>query len=366
MINILLCATDAGGVRNLVPLLPEISRLGVTATFFTRASLLSLVPKNLTGFRLLLSEEAGKDTKATFKSIDPSVLICGTTRHASPDRDFLDFANQAGIHSVAIVDDWFNYKYRFSSGQDQELSGLPAAIALPDEQAVREGIAEGLPAQLCYPTGSPSLAAIWDLGRQWLELPPQLPAELREAGHRPVVTFMSETHALDYGSLPGESGAMGAYIGYTETTVRDLILDVLSGFPCDVFFVEKLHPSVKSADMPRNVPRNVEYHQVRDVPTQELCFHSDAVLGMRSMALLEARLLGGKVVSFQPGLIGADQCSAVRLGMIDGLRSPDSLLAWLRSTLMSPGTQPPMSRPLFARADAARRIVQLASGSKSI
>lgn len=366
MIKILLCATDAGGVRNLAPLFSEIVQLGAKVIFIARSSLLHLLPQNLPEFHLLLAENVGKNIETTFESISPSVVICGTTRHSSLDRDFLSHANQVGTHSVAIVDDWFNYRYRFSTDQGDEFANLPAVIALPDEQAVREAIVEGLPAQLCYPTGSPSLAAIWDLGKHWLELPPQLPSVLQGAGHRPVVTFLSETHALDYGSRPGESGMIGAYIGYTEVMVRDLILDTFSSLSHDVLFVEKPHPSVKSTDMPHGVPCNVEYHQVRDVPTLELCFHSDAVLGMRSMALLEARLLGCNAVSYQPGLIGVEQCSAVRLGMVEGLRSSDSLLAWLRSTLKSSNTQTLLDRPFFARADAARRVVQLATGSKSI
>ena len=360
MSRVLLCATDAGGVRNLTPLLPEIARRGWEMTFVTRSSLLHLFPPRTPAHRLLLLEDVEGNIEPTLASNVPSAVICGTTRHESPDRDFLRCARQAGVRSVAVVDEWYNYLYRFSTSGQHDPSCLPSVIALPDEQAVREAVAEGLPVGLCQATGSPSLAATWERGKQWQVTPPQVPAVLAGARNCPVITFLSETHALDYGRGPGESGLMGAYIGYTETTVRDLILETLSRLPNDVVFVEKPHPSAQEVELPAHIPGNIDYRLARDATTWELCAHSDAVVGMRSIALLEARLLGCNVASFQPGLIGTERCTAVRLGLVPGLRACDELRNWLLVAMKEPGAQVPAKRPFFARADAADRIVQLA------
>ncbi len=361
---VLLCATDAGGVRNLIPLLPGIARRGWEGIFVTRSSLLSLVPSDVLVQRLLLAEDVEGKIEQAFASIGPSAVICGTTCHESADRKFLRYARQAGVRSVAVMDEWYNYFYRFSASGQQDPSCLPSVIALPDDLAVREAVAEGLPSSLCHATGSPSLASIWNKGKLWKEVPPKIPAVLAGAGSHPVITFVSETHALDYGSRPGESGMMGTYIGYTETMVRDLILGTLSSLPHDIVFVEKPHPSVQGVALPDHVPANVDYRLARDAPTLELCAHSDAVVGMRSIALLEARLLGCSAISFQPGLIGAEHCTAVRLGLVPGLRTCDELYSWFRGAMNKSEMQAFLEPPLFAHADAADRVIQLALGDK--
>lgn len=360
MSRVLLCATDAGGVRNLIPLLPEVARRGWEITFVTRSSLLHMFSQRTPAHRLLLVKDVEGKIESTFASISPSAVICGTTRHKSPERDFLRCARQAGVRSVAVVDEWYNYLYRFSTSGQLNPSCLPSVIALPDEQAVREAVAEGLPVGLCQATGSPSLAETWERGKQWQVTPPQAPTVLAGTRNCPVITFLSETYALDYGRRPGESGLMGAYIGYTETTVRDLILETLSHLPSDVVFVEKPHPSAQDVELPARIRGNIDYRLACDTTTWELCAHSEAVVGMRSMALLEARLLGCNVTSFQPGLIGTEQCTAVRLGLVPGLRACDELYNWLLAAMKEPGAQVPAKRPFFARADAADRIVQLA------
>jgi len=362
MSHILFCATDAGGVRNLVPLVSEVTRQGFESNFITRASLLPLFPPGFPRHLILLVEDIQKNFAITFSALQPIAVICGTTRHPSPDREFLNIASQAGVSGVAVMDEWYNYSYRFSTEGKRDC--FPSAIALPDTQAVREAVADGLPIELCHATGSPSLSALWEIGDSWRAIPPKLPSVLEKNHDRLAVVFLSETHALDYGCQPGESGLMGPYIGYTETQVRALILKALSELPQHFLFLEKPHPSALGDESPKSVPNNVEYRLARGEPTLELCFHSDIIIGMRSMALLEARLLGCHVISFQPGLVDAERCTAVRLGLINKLNFCEELVVWLKTVIEKNEVSDVIKQPFFARADAVERVVQLALGDK--
>lgn len=361
MTEVLLCATDAGGVRNLTAVLVELSARNIQATFLTRQKMRGLfTAETARGVKFVdTDDDAAADV---VERTVPAAVICGTTRHASPDREMIRAARAAGVRSVVAVDEWYNYRYRFSDAGTEGGLSLPDAIALPDELAVREAADEGIPEALCHATGSPSLSALVDIRERWRISVPPLPRILSDRRSGPVITFLSETHATDYGASRGASGSMGSYLGYTERTVRETLLAVAGELGRDAVFVDKLHPSDDDDTTPDSIPKNVDYRVSRDAPTLDLCFHSDAIAGMRSMALLEAALLRSNVASFQPGRLGAEQCTAVRLGLVPLIESAEKLLGWLNRTLTADRAALETSRPAFASADAAQRIVDLALG----
>ena len=362
MSNVLLCASEAGGVRNLIPLLVEIARQNAKVTFVTNSILVSLLPPETEAYEILTVEDCMDEMEATVERVDPIAVICGTTCYPnSAELVFLQCARRRGICGVAVVDEWYNYRQRFATGSELRPLVLPDVIALPDERAVREAVSEGLPVERCVAAGSPALADVWEKGERWRVEPPGLPGVLAGTTDRPVFVFMSETHAADNGGALGESGLLGDYLGYTETIVRDVLLELLSGLGEDVVFVEKLHPTAPTSVTPTRVPTNVDFRVARS-ETLELAAHCSAVIGMRSMALLEAKLLGCHVASFQPGLIGAERCTAVRLGLVRSISDRKEMGAWLLAALSSPREQTPSERPYFAHAAAAASIVQLTLG----
>lgn len=327
-----------------------------------RSSMMHFLPLNLPACHFIYTEEMEGKIAQVIEMIKPKAVICGTTRHPSPDREFLYYARLFNVRSVAVLDEWYLYRCRFYSDSEIQSMNFPDVIALPDGRALCEAINEGLPSDRCHATGSPSLSRLWELGEMWRKHPPPVPSVV---GEGITLTFISETHAEDYGRTPGDSGLMGDYIGYTELTVRDSILDVLAGLDKKITFIEKKHPAAKDVLPPGNIPANVDYRVAGDVDTWELCVHSDLVIGMRSMALLEAHLLGCTVVSYQPGLVDDERCAAVRLGLVPGLREPDELINWIEGVVHTPNNSPHLERPWFARADAASRIVDLSLGVAS-
>jgi hypothetical protein len=363
MLSIILCATDAGGARNLAPLVAAAAARGLHPIIFTSQERLGLWGEEISRAELRLVDDLScRELAGLLAAAHPRACICGTTRFASPDRYLVQAARKAGIRSVVVLDEWFNYRLRFADPGTGEFIYLPEAVAVQDLKARDEAAAEGVPGHICHITGSPALAALAGQARRFAAAPPEPPEILKEAANRPVITFLSETHAADYGIGPDAPGRLGPFLGYTEVTVRQAILAVLARRPDPVILVEKLHPAA-AADQGAGVgvPAAVDFRSTRQTDLWSLLWHSQVIIGMRSMALLEANLLGCEAVSFQPGLIGPELCTAVRLGLIPKVERLDDLAAWLAPRLrLQAAPQRIIGQPDFARSDAADRVINLA------
>lgn len=358
--TIMLCATDAGGVRNIVPLIKVIDSRGFTSTMVTSQDMAKSF--NLGDISVVKSNDTDRESMEKLLSdTKPSAIICGTTRYISAERHLISAAGKAGIGSVAVMDEWFNYRVRFED-ETGKLAYLPDAVAVMDELARKEAIDEGIPPELCHVTGSPSLSSLVSQSRKFRDEPPAIPNFLHPDSPRPIITFISETHAADYGSKPGESGPMGPYLGYTESSVREDILKVLGDMCQPCTFVEKLHPSAPEEESIKTPGGGINWIKEKGTDLWALLWHSDAVIGMRSMALLEASILGQSVASYQPRLVGMDYCSAVRLGLVPKISNPSELEQWLRRQLVDSDEKPSTTLRdfTFAPEDAAERVVELA------
>jgi hypothetical protein len=364
MSRVLLCATDAGGARNLAPLLPVFARRAIEPTVITNRACQHLFapPAPSIAKRIIADEIDEAALQSLLEKEQPAAAVCGTSRYASPERALIHLAKRRRLHSIVVLDEWYQYRERFEEENSGELF-FPAAIAVQDDLAKTEASAEDVPREICHVTGSPALADLTRRAERLTNFPPAPPTFLNGDVKKPVITFLSETHAADYGTSPANPGKMGSFLGYTEITVRAAILDVLKKIRQPVIFIEKLHPAAAENDATWRVSESVAWRRVRQTDLWALLWHSDAVIGMRSMALLEAHILGCKAASFQPGLLGPERCTAVRRGLIPKLEGLDELEAWLRSRLAEKRNhQEPriIRRYSFAAPEAAERVVDLA------
>lgn len=356
--KILLCATDAGGIRNIKPLIPICFDAKFNIVLITDKKKLILFDGSHNQVTTLVFSEklTLEDMADLLEQEQPQAIICGTTCFDSPDRFLIPLGKKKGIKTIAVLDEWYNYHYRFENLQTRKLCYLPETIAVQDDLAFNEAIAEGLPSDILTITGSPALSELISKAISLADESVPLPSFLKGSKDKPVVTFISETHAIDYGSLPDTSGLLGPFIGYTEHTVRDTLFKVLGHLNEDVIFVEKFHPATRSQKLNNTISNNVTYHVEKDVNLWDLLFHSDVVIGMRSMALLEASILGCRVVSCQPHLIGSEMCTAVRLGLVPRIDNEQDLLHWITDTLK---TKPTKSKKIHRYPFANERAGQL-------
>jgi len=360
-LRVLACACDAGGAANVAPVCARIAApllVGLVGSHATRPIF------QRQGLKGVIDEQDLCDEKALgllFERTRPNVLLCGTTRHSSADRQLVEFASNLGIPSVCILDEWYCYAMRFRDARGL-MTHLPKAICCPDELALNEAIAEGLPRDNLIVTGSPALSALWTKREAFEAHPPAVPACIRGAP-KPVVLFLSETQSADYGE-DDRGGPLGPFLGYTEDTVAHDLMEILSSIdrPCTV--IEKLHPAADPSRIGSVVTgHTVQWRRVASGPLAELIWHADIAVGMRSMALLESSLLGRPTISYQPGLRPPHGPStAERLGLVRSARFPDELKAWLQSFgFQSPSIRSARARqapPSFAATDAVDRVLK--------
>ena len=364
MAVVLLCATDAGGVRNLSPLLPALAQRSLTPMLITRRDLRYLLGEDAHSAEQIIDHIKIRidELPVLLTDISPLALILGTARYGRHERELICLGKLFGIRTVVMLDEWFEYRERFMDPSNGRLTYLPDAIAVQDEQALNEATDQGIPPHLCVITGSPALMRLTNKALHMKKKPPVMPAFLSKASQGPVVTFISETHSKDYGNHPGGRGALGCYIGYTENTVREMIIGSLERINAPVNFVEKLHPDHRGNYVHEsNGP--VEKFTIRNCDLWALLWHSDIVIGMQSMALLEAHILGCEVVSYQPDLLGLDTCTAVRLGLIQRLDNKTQLKQWCSSRLTTKSTERNFKKLACAHSQAGNNILHLALGT---
>ena len=355
MSAVLLCATDAGGAANLAPLIPAIRRAGGAPRVVTRRDLRRLFD-TLDDSALVDAPETAPDASAAaiLAREAPRAVIAGTTRYDSIDRRLVSHAAAAGIRSTVVLDERYAYASRFAVD-----GGFcwPDAVTVLDDASIDEAAADGVPRRLCHATGSPALAEIADRVRQLESAPAERPASLAALPDRPTVVFISETIVDDYGR-DETGGPLGPFAGFTEDTVLEQLIESLEGIG-PIVLVNKRHPSAGNGIAPRGTA-DIAVVTVTDEALWPLLRAAHAVVGMRSIGLLEAALLGVPAVSFQPGGLGEERCTAVRLGLVPRLESQASLAAWCGVRMRAPRIHlVPPDLPA-ARTGAAERVVEVA------
>ena len=357
--HVLVCATDAGGARNLAAV---VKAAGDAARFSVFGGDSTIMIFTEQGIEYAVLNEA-PDTLMIREA--PDFYLYGRTRLASDDRRLAGAAKRHGVPSTLVLDEWYYYRQSVLD-EAGRAAFIPDHICCPDDLARDEATKEGLPEDRLVVTGSPALADLADQIESFVKTPPPVPGFLDDDYPRPLVLFLSETHAVDFGDKPGESGPMGPFLGYSENSVRKDIMSILSELdrPCTV--VEKLHPGDTKIGQARPGASKVNWVQAGDVPLWPLMWHSDLVISMRSMGLLEAALMGKRAISYQPDLIGKDICTAARKGLVDKGRGRDGLAEWLQKHWDADGRGAPRSipRPDFAAPTAARQVLAVALGER--
>jgi hypothetical protein len=230
------------------------------------------------------SVPVGPQPAVPFAGLRPDLLVTGTGMTDS-DRKLWSAARTIGLRSLAFIDAWTSLAHRFRDKTGQP--ARPDAVAVINEKMRDELAADGFPITRMHVVGQPHLQAL----------------ARRLAGRRdshglhepPLLAFFSEPLAEDWKADP---------YGFDEITVVPRLLAALAARG-PLRLVLKAHPREPADKWPaflaaRAVPPNVRVAIVED-SVEKLLTEVDGVLGMTSMALIEAALVGVPALSLQPG-----------------------------------------------------------------
>jgi hypothetical protein len=228
-----------------------------------------------------------------------SVLVTGRSWGSDVELRAIRLCQSYGIPTVTLLDYWSNYLMQLAD--DSKTVVVPDYYVVMDELAKKEAELAGVPASVIHVMGHPGLDRYIQLrGEQ---------RKTRDSTFK--VLYLSQPLSLLYGDS----------WGYTEQSVlRDLINC------CEQMAVQldvKFHPKDDA----------VYQEQFSDMAVTgdllELMPQYDLIIGMNSMALLHAVIIGIPAVSYQPGLRKTDGCITTKLGLTPLITDYENLAAYL-------------------------------------
>ncbi len=299
--DVLLFAEDPGGANILAPFPSLLAETNVRAGLYADARLDAYL-----GARGIDFTRFDGDADATLDACTPRLLVTGTSEQPdSSSLQFIEAARRRGVPSLAAIDMITNAERRFRGRTDRPLAHIADHLAVPDEATAAAYREIGVPGERITVCGHPH----YDVVRarraafECADRGPLREAQLPGAGANvPVVAFLAE--GIDRLN-PAASRKAGDYTLHGDgssddrtTIVLQELLDGLAGIEPRPYTVLRLHPGNDPDDYAELRPR-IDHISLGGDPLP-LVWCADLVVGMTTMLLVEAYLLGKPTLSILP------------------------------------------------------------------
>ncbi|MDO0825372.1 hypothetical protein [Desulfosporosinus nitroreducens] len=223
-------------------------------------------------------------------------LVTGTSWSNKLELKVIAACKEARIPTISILDYWSNYQARFKDDLGNFI--YPDTYIVMDELAAKEAIQEGVPSNILKVLGHPGLDKYIALQRR----------KTTSIGNKKKILFLSQPLSALYGKE----------LGYTEQqALEDCILAVQGND--DYSLSAKFHPK-DNANWQRSYADISVDGALFDIMTEY-----DLIIGMNTMGLLHAVLMGIPAISYQPNLEKPDLCITTKLGFTRLIRSYQEL-----------------------------------------
>jgi hypothetical protein len=363
-IDILLFVEDPSAANYAALLLPELIRQGWGAQLYASAVACGWLHSR----GVVFSEcAAGTDALTLLRETNPRCVLVGTA--ANPDTlglHLIDAARIAGIHSVAFIDALMGAANRFRGVGCDALAHAPDWLLVPDRMTCDAFVGLGYPQQRITVCGHPQYDQTRALAMQWEG--EGGPESFRKrlfpdiASGRRILTFVSEG-AVRYGRLPQRSSreygftGRGVHKGRTKIILEE-VLDAVSVLAERPYVVFRAHPT-ESIDAYAEYKTEIDFFSSGGLPL-ELVYATDLTVGMTSMLLLEAALLGRPSLAVLAHVTEADLLPNVRNGLTPYVLNSHDLRKFLPDLL---GTDSALARSEgdMLVSDAAERVTRALS-----
>jgi hypothetical protein len=225
--------------------------------------------------------------------VQPSLLLTGTSEYAREDNDFWQWAKSNGIPSLAFVDSWVSYWQRFTPSDmiESRFSCAPDLIAVIDQFMYERMVEYGCDEKKLVVTGSPAFESLRDY------VPMQRDSISRTYGENYFVFIGEPFNPRVFGGDEKET------LGYTEAEVLTLAVEALDKLERQTFtLVFRPHPRgghSRETTLVADRHGSVTVDKV-EFNSRDLVACARAVIGMTSMLLFEASMMGVPAVSIRP------------------------------------------------------------------
>lgn len=231
-----------------------------------------------------------------------AMLITGTSWGSDTELQAIQQCQCNCVATISILDYWSNYALRFADNDNSKFI-FPDYYIVMDELARTEAISEGVPAEIIHALGHSGLD--------------------RFIQKKHIVGATHSEHRALFLSQP-LSQLYGDTLGYTEQSTLSEVYNLFKGLSNWNLHI-KFHPK-DSIDLQR------QYDHISVSGQLEVIIPEfDIIIGMNSIGLLHAYLLGREILSFQPNLSKPDLCITNKLGFSKVILDSRALLERIHS-----------------------------------
>lgn len=290
MKKIIFIAHDPGGYDVIFPVVQKLQQQSVALNFYC------VGPAARQNASYSASEvEIGQKIYSLLHNESLLGLVTGTSWGNDFELQLTAACKAAKVPTISILDYWANYQTRFKNKLGQFV--YPDYYIVMDSIAAQEAVQAGVPSGIIKALGHPGLD-------QYIGLPRKQSASTEKK----KILFLSQPLSVLYGND----------LGYTEQQVIADCIRVLGGNDNYTFHI-KFHPKDDA-----NFQQQYSDFAVQGNVTELISAH-DVIIGMNTMGLLHAVLMGIPSISYQPNLCRADMCITNKLGLTKLIHSYNEL-----------------------------------------
>ena len=344
-------AGDPGGAAAVAPVLAELRRRGVVVHAWPYAQAAHIWAAHALHYDPL-PDGPPREVEARLRSSGADALLIATSMNGAMwERAFTAAAHTLGRPALAVLDFWTNYRGRFA-GADGQLADLPDVIAVMDEGARDEMLSAGFPAERLRVTGQPAFDA-WVADAR---APRVVPADA------PQVLFLSQPLREFYGDDLRAAGHPGYVQGTVLAALADVLAEEAAARGARVDLTVRLHPKEDRATWVAPERPRLSVRVTGSGPLVDDLVTADLVVGMTTVALVEAAGRGWPTLTVQPGAQGRDPLPAAagrglaRCYALDQLAEPVRMLLFDEAARRALRAQGGCGRP---PAGATGRVADL-------
>ncbi len=317
MIRLLVACEDAGGARSVLPAIAAIQQRGDEVSFLCGpVAARCFVDAGIDVTPVDDDAAVAAAVAGLFAQPWSALLTASTCWGLRLEARSVIAARDRGVPSLTIIDFAARLVERLSYPGTADLRALPDRIAATDAFMQHQLVDAGITRERIVTTGSPALDPHFAMPS------PPSPRESRE------VLFLSQPLQELFGEDPSRDG----HPGYTERTVLALVAATVRDLGATLTI--RPHPRENEVELRRFAATLPCASHVRaDGTLADAIAHGPVVVGMMTMALAEAALLGATVLSVQPDLRGADTLLSNRVGLTTPVTEAAQVPAALRHAL---------------------------------
>ncbi len=348
---------DPGAASYLMPVCREMRALSMPLVVWAHERLMPyLDAENIVDYWI-------RDGEPVDIENDVALFFCGTSE--DPNAASLHAIKQCqfkGITSLVAIDGPANVEYRLRGTTDDPLAFKPDYVLVENMAVATKYQHLGMDAKHIYIVGHPQFDQLFGIGRKLetigkLVLRKRLFPNLNE--QKKLIVFCTEL-STGLNSQQFKKSKDYTFVGLSEAEGRTEIVleEVLNALDLTVGsynLIMRLHPKNTQDDF-------AEYYNQIDGFSQkekpyELLYASDLVIGLSSVILYEAAILGCRTLSVLPRQSEREWLGSIATGLTECVHDRESLFEYLRGWKEEAVERRPRKKENFQKA--TEKIIEI-------